>query len=184
MPGRPRRFTAIGAVVAMLLAGLAQASPVTDKEVAVRAAFLFRLAFFVSWPADTFAAADSPLRICLREPRPAPLARILTEQTRSRTVQDRPVQVVGLDADQPADGCHVLYLEADSARPGAPLYSLVVVDSLGGLDRAGVLALVREQTAGETRLVFYADRTRLQHAPFTVSAQLLRLVRFRESGAG
>jgi len=168
------------AAVLMLLAAPAWADSASDRETTVRAAFVFRLAFFIEWPASAFEHADSPLRICL-DPRGAEaLARTLAEQTAGRTVQERKLDVRLLPADGSAEGCHIVYYgDGATGRVHSP-YGVVVVESLQQLEKDAALALVREQGKDEARLVFYGVRERLQGADFTVSSKLLQLLRFHQ----
>jgi hypothetical protein len=196
---RGRALTVAAALAWLLALPCAQADD--GKEAAVRAAFLFRLAFFVSWPEGAFDAASSPVRICLA-PGNDDLARTLAEQTATRTVQERPVAVAVLSTTALASevtvaavdsvpagpaaepswaDCHILYLGSAGAPATAGHgHTVTVVDSLGQLERAGALALVREESAGEARLVFYGRRDRLQGASFSLSSKLLQLLRFHE----
>jgi hypothetical protein len=168
----------LGAVLCLLPTAASAA-----KETAVRAAFLFRLAFFVNWPDSAFGDPAAPVRICIA-PGSDALAAMLAEQTATRTVQERPVEVELLAPAADAERCHILYREhADEAGIAVAPHTLVVVGSLALLDDGGALALVREETAGEARLVFYARRAALQQVGFSVSSKLLQLVRFHEGGS-
>jgi hypothetical protein len=171
-----------GAVVLAVLLCLPPPAPAAAKETAVRAAFLFRLAFFVNWPASAFDGPTAPVRICVGAGSEA-LAATLAGQTATRTVQERPVDVVLLVPAAAAEGCHILYRErADELDPVPGPHTLVVAGSLAMLERGAALALVREESGGEARLVFHARRRALNDAGFTVSSKLLQLVRFDEDG--
>lgn len=150
------------------------------KETAVRAAFLFRLAFFVSWPEQAFEDPHSAITLCLT-PGNDGLARTLSEQTARRTVNERPVSVRELPAGNGIGGCHIVYGDPAAVDTATPGHALVVVGERAGLLAGGALALEREELMGETRLVFYARRDRLQDGRFSISSKLLQLVRFDEA---
>ncbi len=153
----------------------------SERETTVRAAFLFRLAFFVEWTPDAFPEPASPLRLCIGHGAFADeLARTLFEQTRGRTVQGRALDIHGLARGEAAGGCHIVYLADGTDAIAGSDYSLVVVESLPQLEHEGALALVREHGGNEARLVFYGVRDRLEQGQFTVSSKLLQLLRFHQ----
>lgn len=179
---RQRRWVhALCALAGLLLSVAALAAPAdSDREAAVRAAFLYRLAFFVNWPDPQFAPADQPLRFCILGIDAATVAERLSSQTRGRSVHGREIHVES--ALQP--NCHIVYLQGE-ADPAAsfPPQALLVVDSLAALRQRGALALISEpQPGGEVRLAFVSLRERLHNTPFNLSAKLLQLVRFDEVG--
>ncbi len=156
----------------------------TDKEAAVRSAFLYRLAFFVTWSDQSFADRDSPLRLCMQDADPQ-LTKVLREQTRTRTVHERRLEVVRTRDSGDWHGCHLLYLGPARSAPWtstdaerAPR-ALIVVERIEDMAELGALALVREEVAGgEARLVFHGHRQRIQSGSYNLSSQLLQLVRF------
>jgi len=158
------------------------ASPAGTTETVVRAAFLFRLTFFLSWPDAAFSAPDSAIRLCIREGTDAGLFNVLSEQVAKRKAQGRPLEVVRVAADDADAVCHVLYLGTETAAAnGDGAYAMVVVDSLNQLERVGAIALVREdQPGGGSKLVFYAHPQRLKQSVVGVSAKLLQLLRMYE----
>lgn len=147
----------------------------------MRAAFLYRLAFFVEWPAAELAH-NQALTFCVLGNADSRVGQLLSEQAREREVQGRAVQVRTLAADDELAGCHIAYAERPVA--GAlPAGTLLVVDSPQRLLRQGVLALVRQpQPGGEIRLGFVGRHDRLHGAPFQLSAKLLSLVKFESGG--
>lgn len=185
IPGRRRRIELLGALIGITLAlttGPGAAATATEKEVAVRAAFLFRLAFFVTWPESAFEGAAAPLTFCLSANTTPGLREILATQTAQRSVNGRGFRVLQLESGALSAGCHLIYSEAGSQQmsdvPAAN--ALTVVDTLDGLAKSGALALVREEQDGSAKLQFYVYRKRLQEQRVTLSAQLLQLVRFYE----
>lgn len=149
-----------------------------DKEAAVRAAFLYRLAFFVDW-SPLLASPDQPLRFCLLEADAQPVALPLREHTRSRKVGSHPVEVAELGAGDPLDGCHLVYLAARRELDAAQArMRLVVADDAAMLDHGAHLALVAEtEASGERRLAFLSRHDRIRACDLDLNARLLQLVR-------
>jgi hypothetical protein len=172
--------------ICLLLCGAvlpATAADEAEQEAAVRAAFLYRLAFYITWPDAAFADAAGPIRICLASDTGTHLARAFAAQAPKLMVNARPLEVAALKSGDSAHACHIVYLGGgdEAAIAAAQGHALVVVDSLPRLDAAGQLALVREvDKRGDARLVFYARKERLEHAEFSVSYKLMQLVRFHE----
>ncbi len=159
-----------------------------SKEDSVRAAFLYRLAFFVTWPEDSFANAQAPITLCVAASSSKEMVRLLIAATTKPIANQRQLSVrVVPDSDSSSGGklgasagCHLLFGVAfpnvDHASKGQ---TLLVVSTLSALKQGGHLALVREQrTAGDARLVFYAKRERIVEASFKLSSKLMQLVRF------
>ena len=150
------------------------------REDALRAAFIYRLATFVSWPKDAFASTSAPLTICLLAGNSTELERVL-KLAAGKVPSERAMQLRVLHADQTWVGCHLLYAQQSPvAKVSEPLspYTLVVVDSLEKLKRTGHLALVMEKKQNNARLVFYAERKRIGVSTFKLSAKLLQLLKF------
>jgi hypothetical protein len=169
-----------------LAAGAQSAASMADKEAAVRAAFLYRLAFFVNWDPASFADPDSPLRFCVVGDAGSRVAPLLREHTRGRSVGERRVEV-----EQHAPGaalaqCHLVYLERDARyAEDSAAGKLIVVDSLDGLQHGGTLALLAEtEGTQEKRLGFVSRRDNLARSGVSLNARLLQLVRFEDEDNG
>lgn len=159
-----------------------------SKEDSVRAAFLYRLAFFVTWPEASFANVQAPITLCLAASTSKEIVRLLRAATTKPIANQRQLTVrVVPDSDSSSGGrlgasvgCHLLFGVAfpnvDNASKGQ---ALLVVSTLTALKQGGHLALVREQrTADDARLVFYARRERIVEGSFKLSSKLMQLVRF------
>lgn len=179
-----RRIAAL--LLALPVALAAADPPMSDKEAAVRAAFLYRLSFFVNWSDAAFAGPDSPLRFCLVSDPPSPIAPLLHVHTQQRSVGQRRIEVEQLAPGNAVEHCNLVYLEGDAALPGpAQNGKLVVVDSLQGLARGGILALLAEPDANQQkRLSFVSRREALTQSGVSLNARLLQLVRFEDEGGG
>jgi len=160
-----------------------------SKEDSVRAAFLYRLAFFVTWPDASFANAQAPINLCVAASTSKKMVELLMAATTKPVANQRQLMVrVVKDSDSSSGGklgasvgCHMLFgvsfpkVDEDTVKG----QTLLVVSTLAALNQGGHLALVREQrAAGDARLVFYAKRERIADGSFKLSSQLMQLVRF------
>ena len=196
--GRGCKFVSHLLVVGLLsllsmLGAPAFADPGAQRETMVRAAFLYRLSFFLTWPGAAFLDDESPVILCVLDQSGSGIADVLREQTATRTVNERQLKVIDLATGQfdgqMASQCHVLYLATTDRLPAQrwlkqlnTQHTLIVVNSLDKLRTTGEVALVLEQTGDRAgRLVFYAHRDRLRDSDIRVSAKLLQIVRFYES---
>ncbi len=98
-------------IAQILLLGVSAAwaqSPGAARESAVKAAFLYRFAGFVDWPAGTFQRPDQPLVIGVSgdDEVAADLEQILGE----RFIDGRPVVARRLAEGAPVSGIHILFL--------------------------------------------------------------------------
>lgn len=101
----------------MALAGLEQTGAETidrpDVERQVKAAYLYKFGSYVEWPEQTFASADSPLRIgVIGEDA---LADELAQLTAGRTINGRPVIVRKLRREDSISGLNVLFIGQSTA---------------------------------------------------------------------
>lgn len=177
-------------VMILLSCAFNTAAQSPSKEDSVRAAFLYRLAFFVTWPDTAFANAQAPITLCVATSTSKQMVRLLLTATTKQIANQRQLTVrVVPDEDASSGGklgtsvgCHMLFGAAfPNVDPEAAKgQTLLVVSSLAALNQGGHLALVREQrTAGNARLVFYAKRERITDTSFKLSSKLMQLVRFQ-----
>jgi len=189
---RRRRWIVLtaGIALSLVLPTLsARAEPsIDEKEAAVRAAFLYRLAFFVSWSDQAFENAESPIRFCVLAERDSRVGALLRTQAGTRKVNDRPIEVEQIRSATLPPSCHIVYME-DTERNPEPVaeaspHQVMVGDSVKALGSGATLALVPEVGGrGELRLGFVSRRERVQSAGFQLSAKLLQLVRFEDAGS-
>ena len=154
--------------LACAVAALAQPAAPANRESAVKAAFLYKFAAFVEWPAGTFARADVPLVIGVLGDEA--VAADLEQIVAGRTLDGRPVAVRRLREGEPAEDLHILLLgpgreprvrELAAAVPGAVL---VVTEQDNGLRLGGVLNFSTD-----------AGRVRFSASPAAADARGLRL---------
>ena len=139
-----------------------------------KAAYLLQLLGYVEWPPAAFATVDAPTVVGVvgAEPVAAELQRLAA----GRPAGARPVQVRRLQASDPVEGLHALFLAADSEagrrewtdRLGArPV--LVVTERSAGLPAGAMLNLVTVQ--GRRR--FEASPETAERAGLRLSSRLL-----------
>lgn len=111
----PRAGRFLGLLAALLApfppagAGPGGAEP-PGVESQVKSAFIYNFARFVEWPPSAFASPDTPLAICTIDDGRTSLA--LERAVKEKTVGGRRLVVRRLAGDDPADGCHVLFIGA------------------------------------------------------------------------
>jgi len=108
-------------LLALCFAGAASAQPprpeAAAKEVQVKAAYLYKFAGFVDWPAGAFSRPDSPLVIGVAGN--DELAGQLEQVVVNRSVGGHPLAVRRLRRGDALAGLHVLYVGSAGAEPGA-----------------------------------------------------------------
>lgn len=136
------------AVILAVLVGWSAAlngQPVRSAaEQSIKAAYLYKFADYVEWPAHVFAAEADPLTIGVFGA--DSLAEELGELTAGRTVNGRRIEVRTIAAPAELADVHILFVSAasDSELPvladAAAMHSVLVVTESGdGLERGGVI---------------------------------------------
>jgi hypothetical protein len=166
-------------VVALLLTvspavGLAE-SP-ASLEYQVKGAFLLNFAKFTKWPADEFAADDSPITIGIVGQ--DPFGSALDQLVAGETIGTRPIVVKRLAPSGDLSQCQILFIpkSADAANVLKHVVSpgvLTVGESDGFLDTGGVIHLLIE----DKKVRFEVNLDAAQRAHLTISSQLLKLAR-------
>jgi hypothetical protein len=165
MVKRSRRlFVVLLASVSCLL-GVAQGRGAVFSADAVKAAFLFRFASYVIWPADAPATGPFVIGVVESEPVAAQLDRLLE----GMNVRGRPAEVRRLSKPQELDGIHILYVGPGSlARThalrakAASLPILIVTDRVDGFDAGGIVNFLEAKDDVRFEISLgAADRARL-----------------------
>lgn len=128
------------AAAATALAGLAPAcgAEESEREAALKAAFLYNFAKFTEWPRQRPDAETGPMLFCV-----GPNSRLRTAVTElhGKQIGARDVRVVLTDAVSPTS-CHVLFID-DTVSPGlrrlveTNLYGVLTVSDLPNFARSG-----------------------------------------------
>jgi hypothetical protein len=173
----PRRITLL---FALLLTAVVPVRAQVFSADAVKAAFLFRFASYVQWPAD--APATGPFVIALADGEP--VADQLDVLLPGMTVHGRPVEVRRISKPEHLDGVHILYVGPGSLTRTRALRTrattlpiLVVTDREGGIEAGGVINFL--STGRNVRFevsLIAADRARLNvdSALLSVAARVER----------
>ncbi|OQW93329.1 MAG: hypothetical protein BWK79_11710 [Beggiatoa sp. IS2] len=93
--------------VGIVTAHLSQAAPVAD-EYQVKAAFLYHLSNFISWPPSAFTSDDQVFKICILGKDPFGVILDVTVEN-ERVVGNRSVNVVRLNKIAETKICHILF---------------------------------------------------------------------------
>lgn len=166
---------------ALLLAALPGIAPTRgaevpgDRERALKAALLYKLTKFVTWPADAFDAPRAPLGICVVGHDPFGGA---LDAIGGRTVSGRPIRVQRHAGPAAARGCHLAFIpDSEAPRLEAAMDSLaehpvlLVSDIHRFAEQGGMVEIARDGR----RLGFRINLGRARAAGLELAAPLLQL---------
>jgi hypothetical protein len=162
--------------LAVLLALPTAAQADTASEYAVKAAIVFKIARFVSWPASTSADRAEPISICLPEADPiGPAIDALSDEV----IHGRQVEVRRLnDMRTLTKDCEILYLSRPTAEQQTAVLSrvsdapvLTIGDTRNFTRSGGIISLEIQ----ESRVRFLINVDASHRAGLNISAQLLQL---------
>jgi hypothetical protein len=174
-------------LLALFGATAARASDELSREYRIKAAYLYNLIKFVTWPDETTMAADSPLTLCVYGYNPFGS---YLERLESRRVRNRSLEVRYVAERQSSAGCHLLFISQHNTRapsvlrnvrqPSSPAtdvsaatVSLTVGDDADFLSHGGLIALV--DIANNIQLDI--NLTQARQLGLQVSANLLEIAR-------
>lgn len=150
------------------------------SEVELKVAFVYRVALFVEWPAESLPPAAA-FRICVLGNDPAWTAAFATLE--GKLVQGHAVAAPRLLAhgDEPR-ACHVLFVpEREGGKPPAPQAGLLTVGDAEGFAQAGgVVGLARDGA----RLRLDLNRDAATRQQLRLPAELLKIARQVIDGGG
>jgi len=177
--GRWRHGIGIVAMSASLLMARG-ASPQANStsEYTVKAAFLFHFAQLAEWPASAFKAPNTPLTFCtLGEDA---FHGALDESISGKTIGNRPLRVQHLKPGQGAEGCQVIFIDADEKKRVPTLLAsmrdlpvLTVGDTENFAQNGGMIGLFLD----DNKIRFEINLDSVEHAKLRVSAKLLTLAK-------
>ena len=182
--GRLRLAALAACVLLVVPARAGEAQPQAD-EYAVKAAFLYNFARFVEWPAAAFESPDAALVVCVRGH--DPFGVVLDQTLAGKTVGGHSFATRRIESQEPADGCHILFVPAsERRRAGAVVYAsqpasiLTVGDFDAFADEGGVIAFYLENN----RVRFAINVDSAARSNLKISALLLALARVVRSDPG
>lgn len=174
-----RRYWAVG--LAVLMAGIliarGWAQEGFNREYTIKAAYLYQLGRYITWPSQAFAGPQSPFVIGVLEP--DFVGPDLRKIAGAKTLDGRPIEVKTFARPEDVQQCHILYLPrgAEAKLPKALMsrlagtHTLLVGESEEFLDRGGAIAfVVRENNVRLIIALEAAQREQLQ-----VSSKLLQI---------
>ncbi len=163
------------------------------SEYAVKAAIIFKIAKFVSWPKQAFSNHSEPLTLCLQEDDPIATAISALD---GKLIHGRMISAKYFDSsrhqnhdDDPitSSDCQILLLTNTrseqqlallDATAGQPV--LTIGDSDQFIDRGGIIGLEIEKN----RIQFAINIAASENAGLGISAQLLQLAKIMNSRNG
>jgi len=165
------------ALCGMLGADGAAAADGGSLELAVKAAYLYKLAPFVSWPAQAWASPKAPLMICVQGADPFGL--LLDQVVSGQAVAGHPVVVRRLAWLDAGSGCQIAFVaggpeqsqaQALSAVSGSPVLT-VTDEGRGAAAPKGIVHLLID--GGKVR--FSIDAAQADRNGVAISSKLLAL---------
>lgn len=168
------RCLLLGLAVLLLGHAQAQAQPSASEQL-VKATFLYRFASFVTWPAGTFASADSPILICVVGA--DPFGRSLDAVVQDQRVDGRAFAVRRLRAFSGNEGCRIVYIGSgaqtveQALRVARDRPVLTVTDAHDRPRTRGVIHFV----VLDNRVRFHIDEALAAHSGLVISPRLLAL---------
>jgi len=184
-PGRRGRGLPEQILIGLLLCGLLSAlsAPLQaagNPEYKIKAALIYKLAKFVSWPDKVFADADQPLRICVLGKNPFDDA---LQAISSRTVAGRSLTVGDVSGGGDLQGCQLVFVaDSEERQLGATIAGfsgqpiLTVSDIEGFARRGGMVEIGRSGKRLEIRI----NPDAAQRAGVQIAAPLLGMANIVE----
>ena len=173
---RVRRVLASALAGAALACAHAGAALAQFQEYQVKAAYLYKFAPFIDWPANAFATPSSPMVVCVVGD--DPFGRMLDQAVAGQKLGSRPLEVRRLGRADKAAGCHIVYLGGSKAQTigdglasirGAPV--LTVTDEARNAEERGVIHFV----VRGRNVRFQIDEEAAQRNGLNISSKLLSL---------
>lgn len=163
------------AVWASPQASLAQSNaPFQVSELSIKAAYLYKFASYVEWPADTQADAMTPFMIGVLGS--DSLADELARITVGRTINDRSISIRQVEADEPLGDLDILFVgERDQKRldqlllPARELPILTVTDTDGAMSAGSIINFTTEKQ----RVRFEVSLAAAEQSRLKLSSRLL-----------
>jgi hypothetical protein len=173
MKGAPARLLAAMLFLASALAQ-AQSEPVTESS--VKAAFLYKFAGYIDWPASGFSGPGAPFVIGVL--RDEAVASALARLVPGRSVAGHPVAVRALKPGEAARGVHLLLVGGEDPDPATIRAAegqgaLVVTESPRGLAAGSAINFV----IADGHVGFEVSMDAAQRSGHRISARMLSVAR-------
>jgi len=179
-PARLALLIAAALLAVLGVQSVAQAQAPGTRERQIRAALIYKLARFVTWP-DGALPAGGPFTFCYVSDQSTSQALAGIE---GRAIQNHPTRMRWLDAAEARviGGCNLLYLSgkaglpADARAAALATAMLVVVDGPRTGAEAGMVQLVPR----ENRVTLVVDLAMVRDARLRIDATLLQMAEVRQ----
>ena len=176
--------TALFAVAIGLLAQNAWSQEDAERlEQRVKAAFLYKFAGYVDWPASSFARPDMPVTVAVVGA--DTVAAELGQMVIGRTVNDRPIVVKRLKPGESLAGVHILFVGGTEgvrvqqlAQNAQPRSILTVTESEGALTQGSVINFV----VSDRRVRFEISLESAEKSRLKLSSRLLTVAQQVRTG--
>ncbi|MCU0892760.1 MAG: YfiR family protein [Rhodospirillales bacterium] len=175
---RTPRCTAALLALALTLpattASAAIAQSAKDRELLLKAAFLYNFAKFVEWPAAAFASPGAPLTVCIHS---REAFAVIVEAMGGKTVGNRPLSIVDGHGPAPTGACHITFIGANEPESSYASHLAKSANALtvGERDRftrtGGMVGLVTI----DNKIRFEVNLRSSRAAGLRIQAALLRL---------
>jgi hypothetical protein len=159
----------------VILFGTAHAAEPLPREYQVKAAYLYKLADYVDWPASTFDAPTSPLTICVVGA--DPFGPALDTATEGERAAGHSIIIKRCSAPEAAATCQVAYITAAKETASTQQLALFVgkpvltVTDGGGSSAHGIIDFVIR----DDRVRFDIDTRLAAEGGLSISSKLLSL---------
>lgn len=160
----------------VVLCSTAEAQSISESQ--VKAAYLYSFAKFVEWPVQKFPDAATPILFCVVGDPAFELE--LNQTVKGKSISGRAVKVQGVQEDEPARDCHVLFFNSTRARQTRHLLEAVrgaAVLSVGEADdfiqAGGMIRFVLR----DDRVQFEVNHKTASQEGLYISARLLGVAR-------
>ena len=146
-------------------------------EYAVKAAYIFNLLPFTTWPPAAFQSATAPLTICVAQPNP--FGDVLRQTFQNEHVGTHPVVVTPVASAAAIRDCHVLFIGAKADSDGALEHAastgpvLTIGEAQQFAERGGMITFVMEY--GRVRIDVSRSAAERVHIQF--SSKILQVAR-------
>ncbi len=171
---RPGWIAALVALALTMPAGTASAQSAKDRELLLKAAFLYNFAKFVEWPAAAFASPSAPLTMCVHS---REAFAVIAEAMDGKTVGNRRLSVVDGHGPAAPGACHLTFIGADepdgsyAQHLAKSPYALSVGDRDRFARTGGMVGLVTV----DNKIRFEVNLRSSRAAGLRIQAALLRL---------
>jgi len=152
---------------------------VTAPEYHVKAAFIYKFATYIRWPAN--ATTDGNATFVIGILGDDPFGQILDEVVRGQNVQGRPISVRRLARPDDARACDLLFISSSERGELAEILATLrgtIVLTVSDIDRfAEMGGMIHLLKTGDNHIHFAINKSAIDRAGLKAPSQLLRLAR-------